>query len=161
MTRQLESIMAHSSLLGIDRTPANPPGRDVSALGPSDTSDSGSDVANLAEMADGDPGLPVDVAVGEDGARASTPNETIASGGDSDAPGTGERRSAAADAGLREASDISPDRIVDMNNRPVDEEAGPDDLVELAADDGGDDEEEDEEEDEEDEGDDNRPQAVR
>lgn len=80
--------MAHSSILGADRAPAIPPGHDVAALGPSDSSDSGSDMQGLAdvdEMQDAD----------------------------SDAEGTGERASVIADEDLRDGGDIAPDRIVD------------------------------------------------
>ena len=64
--------MAHSSLLGIDEVPGTPPGHDTEALGPSDTSDSGSDVAGLADLDDGDPGLPVDYAIDVDSAHPAT-----------------------------------------------------------------------------------------
>ena len=104
--------MAHSSLLGIDPVPTTPAGRDSEALGPSDSSDSGSDVAGLADRDEGDPGLPVDVATGEDSAHPETSFEALAEGSDTDATGTGERRSAGGDAGLREGADISPDRVV-------------------------------------------------
>ena len=36
--------MSHSSILGGDRAPQQAPGRDAETLGPSDSSDSGSDV---------------------------------------------------------------------------------------------------------------------
>ena len=104
--------MAHSSLLGIDPVPTTPAGRDSEALGPSDSSDSGSDVAGLADRDEGDPGLPVDVATGEDSAHPETSFEALAEGSDTDATGTGERRSAGGAAGLREGADISPDRVV-------------------------------------------------
>jgi hypothetical protein len=104
--------MAHSSLLGIDEVPGTPPGHDTEALGPSDTSDSGSDVAGLADLDDGDPGLPVDFAIDVDNAHPATSFEAIGGGSDSDSAGTGERRSAGGDAGLREGADISPDRVV-------------------------------------------------
>ena len=104
--------MAHSSLLGIDEVPRSPPGHDTEALGPSDTSDSGSDIAGLADVDEGDPGLPVDIATDVDSERPDTSFEAIADGSDTDSAGTGERRSAGGDAGLREAADIAPDRIV-------------------------------------------------
>lgn len=104
--------MAHSSLLGIDEVPGSPPGHDTEALGPSDTSDSGSDVAGLAGLDDGDPGLPVDIATDVDSEHPDTSFEAIADGSDTDSAGTGERRSAGGDSGLREGADIAPDRIV-------------------------------------------------
>lgn len=58
--------MARSSLFGVDPAPTQAPGRDKSRLGPSDSSDSGSDVAGLDGDDDADPGLPVDVALRDD-----------------------------------------------------------------------------------------------
>jgi hypothetical protein len=43
--------MAHSSILGADRAPSQAQGRDLEALGPSDTSDSGSDVQGVLDLA--------------------------------------------------------------------------------------------------------------
>jgi hypothetical protein len=120
--------MAHSSLLGIDEVPTSAPGHDTEALGPSDTSDSGSDVAGLADLDDGDPGLPVDIATDVDSERPDTSFESIADGGDTDSTGTGERRSAGGDGGLREAADITPDRIVFDPNTEQDAEGALDDV---------------------------------
>ena len=106
--------MAHSSLLGIDRIGPAAPGHDTASLGPSDTSDSGSDMAGLEGLDDGDPVAPVDVAVAADKDHPETAAESIRSGGDTDASGTGERRSAGGDAGPREAPDITPDRVVSV-----------------------------------------------
>ncbi|MEJ7687364.1 MAG: hypothetical protein WKG52_10435 [Variovorax sp.] len=88
--------MAASSILGGDHAPSHPPGTDVDALGPSDTSDSGSDV-----QTDGNR-----LAIGE----ASEGAFPIAHGSDSDAAGTGERASADP-AAPDEDRDILPDRI--------------------------------------------------
>lgn len=74
--------MATSSLFGADDAPAQPSGRSSELLGPSDTSDSGSDV------------------LGTDAARA-----------DSDAAGSGERGAVAGTDAL-DGADIGPDRIV-------------------------------------------------
>lgn len=104
--------MAHSNLLGSDEIPVKPPGHDTRDLGPSDSSDSGSDVAGLAGRDDGDPGLPVDIATGPDSTHPDTSFESVTPGADSDAGGTGERRSAAGDAGPREGADIGPDNVV-------------------------------------------------
>lgn len=101
--------MGHSSLIGIERAAALPSGRDTAALGPGDTSDSGSDLAGVDQDLD-DPNLPVDVALREDASRSAIPPEVM-SGGASDAGGTGERRSAGSDAGSREAADIGVDRV--------------------------------------------------
>lgn len=112
--------MARSSLLGI--APANPaaPGHDDLALGPSDSSDSGSDMAGLDAPDGADPQLPLDRALADDAGRALGGPD--ARGGSSDSAGTGERRSAAGDAGGREAADISVDRVF----RPVGGNAGGD-----------------------------------
>lgn len=65
--------MARSSLLGIDPAAPEPAGRDKASLGPSDSSDSGSDMAGLeSDDDDADPGLPVDVAL-RDGQAAPLP----------------------------------------------------------------------------------------
>ena len=76
--------MGRSSILGGERSPAPPPGHDTDALGPSDSSDSGSDIQ---------------------GQRSVDPHS------DSDAAGTGERLSAPGDEGVEDASDILPDHI--------------------------------------------------
>ncbi len=102
--------MAHSSLLGVQRARATPAGHDTATLGPGDSSDSGSDMAGLEDLDISDPTEPVDVAMREDQQRASLQADSMGGFG-SDSSGTGERRSAAADAGLREAADISVDRI--------------------------------------------------
>jgi hypothetical protein len=74
--------MAYSSILGADRAPVQPSGRDAELLGPSDSSDSGSDALGTDELH-----------------------------GDSDASGTGERGSVDARED-REGADILPDHIV-------------------------------------------------
>lgn len=103
--------MGHSSLLGIhDDDGQGTPGRDAKSLGPSDTSDSGSDVAGIEDP--DDPNLPADVALEGDRSRPETSSEALAPGLGTDSTGTGERRSAGGDAG-REAADISVDRIED------------------------------------------------
>ena len=134
--------MAKSSILGGEHAPARGPGHDVDALGPSDSSDSGSDVQGERPMATG----------------ADTPDElgsvTVRRGTDSDADGTGERASAAGDDAL-DGADILPDRIgrdptmqsddalsagelaeVDVEDLMADEDAGlEDDIDELEDDD--------------------------
>jgi hypothetical protein len=113
---------AHSSLLGIDEVPTMAEGRDNAALGPSDSSDSGSDIAGLDTQDEGDPGMPIDAALRPDSVHAISPAETFAPGAGSDAAGSGERRSAAGDAGVRDAGDISPDRIIHTENKVHDDE---------------------------------------
>lgn len=115
--------MRHSSLVGIDPAPLEAPGRGTGALGPSDSSDSGSDMAGIDELDDGDPGQPVDVAMNRDARQPLQPGDTLG-GGPSDSAGTGERRSAAADGG-REGGDIGVDRVFDPADEP-DEDEDPD-----------------------------------
>ncbi len=121
--------MGRSSLLGVEQAELQPGGRDIAALGPGDSSDSGSDVAGLDGWSDGaDPTEPVDVALRGDRQRSALPPDTLA-GGSSDAAGTGERRSAGADAGRREALDISVDRVFDLGDLPAQEPV--DDLTQV------------------------------
>lgn len=124
--------MAHSPLLGIDRAPPEPAGRDTDALGPSDSSDSGSDVAGLDTSPGGDPDEPVDRALS--GERSRPAGADTASADATDAAGTGERRSAGLDAG-RDGADIGIDRIVDPAHEGADhDDEDPDlDFIEAAA----------------------------
>jgi hypothetical protein len=89
--------MARSSILGGETAPARAPGNDVDALGPSSSSDSGSDVQGARGM------------VGD-----------VES--DSDAGGTGERSSVEGNTG-RANSDVMPDRIVTPGRGGVSEDA--------------------------------------
>jgi hypothetical protein len=81
--------MAYSSILGAEVAPTVPSGRDADALGPSDSSDSGSDAHGTAEVH-----------------------------ADSDAAGTGER-GVVAGADGREGGDILPDRVVNLREGEV------------------------------------------
>ena len=101
--------MGHSSLLGTERAAAVPAGRDTAALGPGDSSDSGSDMMGIEDSDQGDPGVPVDVALRDDMPHSLLPDEVM-DGAASDAGGTGERRSAGSDAGV-EAADIGVDHV--------------------------------------------------
>ncbi len=78
--------MAYSSILGADRAPAQPSGRSIDLLGPSDSTDTGSD-------------------------SLFTPEATH---GDSDATGTGERGAVPGDEAL-DGVDIMPDQVVRMD----------------------------------------------
>jgi len=89
--------MATSSILGGDRPPSQSSGRDTDALGPSDSSDSGSDIQ-------GERGFDA-LDEGEIGA------ERVDQGSDTDAEGTGERGAAVLDRGIVEGADIAPDHI--------------------------------------------------
>lgn len=52
--------MAKDSLLGAEKAPQVAPGRDTAALGPSDSSDSGSDMMGIPEGQDTTPGVMTD-----------------------------------------------------------------------------------------------------
>lgn len=91
--------MAKSSILGGTPAPRNPAGTDVDALGPSDSSDSGSDVQGERPM-------------------ATSPDQRDEWGGlpskknsDTDALGTGER-GVAAGSEVESGADILPDHLV-------------------------------------------------
>jgi hypothetical protein len=106
-------------------------GHGTDALGPSDTSDSGSDVR-------GGPGLSQDdVAVGLDRGTTSDPDREPRAGAgpdvgdagldsDTDASGTGEHATAGRDSPWKEAADISPDAIHDLPDTELDAEDGQD-----------------------------------
>ena len=126
--------MARSSISGGERAPARPSGRDVESLGPSDRSDTGSDVQGELDLA-----APMDL-------DRMTPVEPPA--GDSDAGGTGERGAALPDEEAREGRDIGVDRVQSMTQASNDdedaslEEIDPDDLADRAVSDDDDDDEE-------------------
>lgn len=90
--------MATSSILGGTQAPAQAKGRGTDSLGPSDSSDSGSDISGERQMRTG-PDDPDEL-----GATPSNP------GSDTDRFGTGERASATPGRD-HEAADISPDRV--------------------------------------------------
>lgn len=89
--------MANSSILGGLHAPSRPRGTDVDALGPSDSSDSGSDVHTDSNRS----ALPDDAL---DGALPTLHGST------SDTGGTGERASADASA-VQDDADVLPDRV--------------------------------------------------
>jgi hypothetical protein len=91
--------MTNSSFLGGERAVRRAKGKDVDALGPSDSSDSGSDVQGEGAMA---------TAADEPDELGAMPVER---GTDSDARGTGERGSATG-RDVPAGADIAPDHIV-------------------------------------------------
>ena len=95
--------MAISSIVGAERAASQAEGRDVEALGPSDTSDSGSDVQGE-----------LDLASPEDLDNTLFGNEQPGLESDSDSAGTGERGAALLDEEGREGADILPDRIQNL-----------------------------------------------
>lgn len=125
--------MATSSILGGERAAARADGRDVDSLGPSDSSDSGSDVQGERRMPTGADNP------GELGATPALPQTST------DALGTGERAAAGIDD-TEDGADIAPDRVEGGPRGDLDEDienlAGAED-VELPTDldgDGEDDE---------------------
>lgn len=104
--------MGHSSLLGTTNAPTEAPGHGIESLGPSDSSDSGSDMAGLDALERSDPTQPVDRALAGDEPHTWMPLDAP-DGASSDASGTGERRSAGNDAGGPDGADIGVDRIID------------------------------------------------
>jgi hypothetical protein len=119
--------MSHSSILGGDRAPQQAPGRDAESLGPSDTSDSGSDIRGAGRM---------NAADTQEGQFGATPVERES---DTDSMGTGERAEAVPE-GARDGADIAPDRIARSKDALDSAESitGNDDTIESLADDGGD-----------------------
>ncbi|SFP38274.1 hypothetical protein [Variovorax sp. 770b2] len=112
--------MANSSILGGERPPVQPKGKDTGALGPSDSSDSGSDVQA------GEP-------------RTALPDDLVGGGAyapelatDTDAAGTGER--ASADEGVATDADLLPDRtgVLPDSAAEVRDAAGEEDSVRAA-----------------------------
>jgi len=120
--------MSHSSILGGDRAPQQARGRDAETLGPSDTSDSGSDIQGASR-------LKTDTEEGELGGATPISNDS-----DSDSMGTGERAEAVPE-GARDGADISPDRIARSKDALDSAESitGNDDSIEGLADDESDD----------------------
>ena len=113
--------MAQSSILGGNAAPTRPLGTGTDLLGPSDSSDSGSDVQ-------GERALATDA---DDGGSGALPAELDS---DTDASGTGER-GAATGMEPRDGDDILPDRVIrtadaldDADSLEVDELVVDDDM---------------------------------
>jgi len=108
--------MADSTLDLSDLTPtATRKGRGTSALGPSDTSDSGSDLQGPGIYeADADL-MHLDTGTNEDASHGSGAGRDVGDANldsDSDAGGTGERATAGRDLDIEAGSDISPDHVI-------------------------------------------------
>jgi hypothetical protein len=101
--------------LALSTPPVTDKGHGTRALGPSDTSDSGSDLQGPgiyesdADVLGLDSGTNEDVAHGN-GAGRDVGDANLDS--DSDAGGTGERASAGRDIDVEAGSDIAPDRLI-------------------------------------------------
>lgn len=127
--------MTGASTLDPDNFPERPDrslgkGHGTDALGPSDLSDTGSDVMGgpgFASNLDPDQVLPLDRGTNEE--EESFANDTAGPdvgdadfSGDSDAGGTGERASAGRDTVAKDGADIDTDRIVSIPELPLTEE---------------------------------------
>jgi hypothetical protein len=112
--------MAQSSILGGERAASQARGRSTDVLGPSDTSDSGSDTQGELPFA-----------TGVDDALAGT--LPVERNSDSDSVGTGERASAVPGRHERDASDISPDHIERIS--AADDDVSLENIDEIAVDD--------------------------
>jgi len=89
--------MSSSSFTGGERAPSRTRGRTTDALGPSDSSDSGSDIQGEHSLS----------TIPEEGSYGAVPADPES---DTDASGTGERASAVPGGG-RDGADIAPDRV--------------------------------------------------
>lgn len=99
------------------RAPATPPGHDVKSLGPSDSSDSGSDMAGPGLIDDDalnlDRGTNEDTEAGvRDRADAGASVGDLGMNSDSDHYGTGEHMTAGKEPGVRVNGDRDTDRVV-------------------------------------------------
>ncbi|MET0855178.1 MAG: hypothetical protein ABWY27_00395 [Telluria sp.] len=128
--------MSGSSTLDPDNFPEAPDrslgkGHGIDALGPSDTSDTGSDVVGgpgLSMSVDNDQILDLgrgntsdlDSGRGGEGAGPDMGDANLDS--DSDSGGTGERASAGRDTSVRDGADIDTDQIVSMPDMPLDDD---------------------------------------
>jgi len=112
--------MANSSILGGQRAPQRPQGHDVDSLGPSDSSDSGSDIQGERSMP---------TVADNRGELGALPVNPV---GDSDARGTGERGSATG-RDVTPGTDILPDRIGHANEPNASIEAVPPDGLPIDA----------------------------
>lgn len=124
--------MTGSSTLDPDNFPERPDrtlgrGKNVDALGPSDISDTGSDVVGgpgFSSNLDDDQLVDLDRGTNEDslGRHDAGPDVGDANyEGDSDYGGTGERATAGRDEAGKESADIDTDQVVSIPDVPLDE----------------------------------------
>ncbi|CAN5350911.1 hypothetical protein BH09PSE5_BH09PSE5_19310 [soil metagenome] len=127
--------MARSSISGGDDMQEQTGSFDQVSLGPSDTSDSGSDVAGSPDQTAGDEMPLNDGPLDLD--RTATTRSPAGAGSDTDSTGTGERLGAEPNSAVHDGSDISPDRIIGGADDELDGETlSLDDVGDIAADDG-------------------------
>jgi len=130
--------MATSTLLQSgEQQPDTRKGHGTAALGPSDTSDTGSDVQGGPGLYD-DPGIGLDRGTNEDSEGTSHRNAGQDLGdsnldSDSDSSGSGERAGAGRDVSLRDGNDLYPDSVESISGRDegrdVERESDPDRIV--------------------------------
>lgn len=125
--------MAGNSTLDPDNFP-DPPDRSLGighgtgALGPSDTSDSGSDLIGAAPLSGSDDildlgsGTTSDLEAGSAGGTAGPDVGDADLDSDTDSGGTGERAAAGRDSVARDGADIDVDRIEAIGDVALDEE---------------------------------------
>lgn len=124
--------MTGNSTLDPDNFPDAPDrkvgiGHGTGALGPSDSSDSGSDLVGASGLA-GEEGLDLgggttsDLEAGTAGGTAGPDVGDANLDSDSDSGGTGERAAAGRDTVVRDGADIDVDRIEAIPNLPLDDE---------------------------------------
>lgn len=124
--------MTGSSTLDPDNFPEPPDrtlgiGHGTGALGPSDTSDSGSDLIGAAGLADEDmldlgTGTTSDLESSSAGGTAGPDVGDANLDSDSDSGGTGERAAAGRDTVARDGADIDTDHIESIPNLPLDDD---------------------------------------
>ena len=124
--------MTGNSTLDPDNFP-DPPDRSLGtghgtgALGPSDTSDSGSDLVGASglageDMLDFDSGTTSDLEASTAGGTAGPDVGDANLDSDSDSGGTGERAAAGRDSVARDGTDIDVDQIQSITDVPLDED---------------------------------------
>jgi hypothetical protein len=108
--------MADSTLdLELSTPPVTDKGHGTRALGPSDTSDSGSDLQGPGLYETDADLIGLDIGTNEDAAHSAGAGRDVGDANldsDSDAGGTGERASAGRDTEMEAGSDIAPDRLI-------------------------------------------------
>lgn len=124
--------MAGNSTLDPDNFPEAPDrslgiGHGTGALGPSDTSDSGSDLVGASglagdEILDLGSGTTSDMEAGSAGGTAGPDVGDANLDSDSDSGGTGERAAAGRDSVVRDGADIDVDHIESIPNVALDED---------------------------------------
>ncbi len=128
--------MTGSSTLDPDNFPEGPDrslgkGHGIDALGPSDISDTGSDVVGGPGFADAldpdqildfDGGTTSDMEAGHAGGTAGPDVGDADFSGDSDMGGTGERAAAGRDAVAKDGADIDTDQIISIPDLPLTED---------------------------------------